>query len=103
MHMRIVWGRVKPGKWEEFEETYRRVLDPARAGIEGLKGRWLVRDISDPDSGYSVSLWDSLEAMAKYETTPLFRETVLPALQPFFANEFTTKRCVVKVKQEFAT
>lgn len=99
MYMRIVWGRVHPGQWEQFEETYKTVL--RRERVDGLKGRWLVRDIANPDAGYSVSLWETREAMARYETTPFFRKTVLPALQPFFANEFATTHGVVKVKDEF--
>jgi heme-degrading monooxygenase HmoA len=101
MFMRIVWGKLQTGAWERFEETYRKVLQPGSGGIEGLRGRWLVRDISDPDAGYSVSLWETREAMARYETTPFFRETVLPALQPFFLGDFMTRHCVVKVMEEF--
>ena len=99
MYMRIIWGRLRPGQWAPYEEAYKRVLGSHR--IAGLKGRWLVRDAADADSGYSVSLWASLEDMRAYESSDLFNRTVKPALQPFFANDFTTSHCEVRVMEQF--
>ena len=101
MYMRIVWGRLRPGEWEHYEDAYRKVLRPGRENIRGLKGRWLARDLSDPDAGYSVSLWDSPEAMERYEASDFFRRKVKPVLQPFFLDDFTTAHCEVRVKEEF--
>ena len=101
MYMRIVWGKVRPGQWAQYEEAYRSVLRPGRENIRGLKGRWLARDIGDPDAGYSVSLWDSTEALERYENSEFFRRKVLPALQPFFVNDFAADHCEVRVKEEF--
>ena len=50
--------------------------------MPGLRGRWLAQDVHDPDGGFAVSVWDSLEAM-----------------QPFFVGEYTTYRCEVKYEQ----
>lgn len=100
--MRIVWGKVRPGQWEQYEEVYKHVLRLGREHIQGLQGRWLVRDIDDPDAGYSVSLWESTAAIDRYETSDFFLQEVKPALQPFFLDDFTTARCEVRVKQEFA-
>ena len=101
MYMRVVWGKVRPGQWEQYEEAYKSVLRPGRANIRGLKGRWLARDTGDPDAGYSVSLWDSTEALERYESSEFFRRKVLPALQPFFVNDFKADHCEVRVKEEF--
>jgi heme-degrading monooxygenase HmoA len=98
--MRIIWGKLRPGQWEKYEETYKRVLGPSR-NIAGLKGRWLARDVADLDAGYSVSLWASTEAMRAYENSDLFHKTVKPALQPFFVNDFTTAHCEVRVMETF--
>lgn len=100
MYMRIIWGRLRPGQWEPYEEAYKRVLGPHRA-IAGLKGRWLVQDATDPDAGYSVSLWASAEDMRNYERSDLFTKTVKPALQPYFADDFTTTHCEVRVMEQF--
>lgn len=100
MYMRIVWGRIRPGQWKRYEEAYKAALRPGREHIRGLKGRWLVRDLDDRDAGYSVSLWESTEAMERYETSEFFRRKVKPALQPFFVDDFSTAHCEVRVKEE---
>jgi heme-degrading monooxygenase HmoA len=60
-----------------------------------------VRDVADPDAGYSVSLWERPEDMSDYERSDLFIKTVKPALQPFFVDDFTTARCEVRVMEQF--
>ncbi len=101
MYMRIIWGKLRAGQWEAYEEAYKNVLRPGRENIRGLKGRWLVRDTDDPDAGYSVSLWDTMQAMERYEASDFFRRKVMPALQPFFRDDFTTTHCEVRIKEEF--
>jgi heme-degrading monooxygenase HmoA len=100
MYMRIIWGRVRPGQWDRYEEAYKRVLGPNH-DIAGLQGRWLVRDVADRDAGYSVSLWADADAMHAYESSDLFRKTVKTALQPFFVDDFTTTHCEVRVMEKF--
>lgn len=94
MHARITWGRVKPGEWDAYEEAYRREL-LAAARPEGLRGRLLVRDTEDRDSGGTVSLWDSEEALRAYEQGEL-RARILPELEQHFAGEFHTHCCEVR-------
>jgi heme-degrading monooxygenase HmoA len=100
MFMRIVWGRLRKGEWDHYEEAYRSVLRPGSQNIRGLRGRWLVRDTLDRDAGYSVSLWESMEAIDRYETSEYFRRKVVPVLQPFFVGDFTTSHCEVRVMEE---
>ena len=101
MIMRITWGRVHPGKWSEYEQTYNATVVAKSENIKGLRGRWLVQDITDKDAGYAVSLWDSNEAMQAYEQSDFYKREILAPLQPFFINAFTTSRCEVKYAQEF--
>ena len=54
MIMRITWGKLYPGTWDEFERMYRSLL--AGKAIQGLRWRWLAQDVNDPDSGFAVSL-----------------------------------------------
>ena len=70
MFLRISWGALKPGTWEEYEATHQRVV-PGVGEVEGLRGRIVARDVDRPDTGYSISLWDSLAAMQTYEEGPL--------------------------------
>jgi heme-degrading monooxygenase HmoA len=101
MIMRITWGRIHPGKWEEYEKTYNATVVAKSKNIKGLRGRWLAQDTGDKDAGYSVSLWDSAEDMEAYEQSEFFKKEILAPLQPFHINAFTTTRCEVKYAQEF--
>lgn len=97
MIMRITWGKLRPGCWQEYEQAYRATV--ADTEVPGLQGRWLAQDVHDPDGGFAVSLWESLEAMQAYEQSAVFRQKIQPTLQPFFVGEYTTYRCDVKYEQ----
>ena len=97
MIMRITWGKLRAGTWAEYEQAYHATV--AGKTVPGLRGRWLAQDVNDPDGGFSVSLWDSLDAMQAYEQSAVFTQEIQPTLQPFFAGEYTTYRCDVKYDQ----
>ncbi len=99
--MRITRGKVHPGTWDAFEQAYKATVVVKSEHIDGLRGRWLVQDIDDPDAGYSVSFWESAEAIQAYEQSDFYRQEILPTLHPFFVGEFTTTYCTVKVNQSF--
>jgi heme-degrading monooxygenase HmoA len=95
MVIRITWGKLRAGSWDEFERTYRANVITKGKGIKGLRGRWLSQDTADRDTGFAVSLWDSLGDMQAYEESALYREIMAP-LQPFFVGEYKTYRSEVK-------
>lgn len=97
VHIRITLGRVRPGRWEAYETDYARFVDDGTP-IEGLEGRILARDAEDPDKGYSISFWESEEAMRAYESGPL--RDLLPRLEGHFAGEFSTHHCEVRRRRE---
>ena len=104
MILRISWGKVRPGTWKEYEETYKRTVVSPGVRIEGLQGRWLAQDLTDPDAGVVMSLWDSLEQVQAYERSGFFQNTVQAALRPFFVGEYQTRHCEVKYgEQEVAS
>jgi hypothetical protein len=39
MIMRITWGKLHPGKWNEFERTYKEAVAAHGKQIKGLLGR----------------------------------------------------------------
>ena len=99
MYVRISWGRVDPGKWDDYEKAFREGI--AAAGhVPGLKGRIFSRDLDDPDTGYSVSMWDSTDAMEAYESGAA-RTEVLPRIQPYFAGAFVTNRLEILIDEQF--
>jgi len=97
MIMRITWGKLRASTWQEYERAYHETV--AGKAVPGLRGRWLAQDVNDLDGGFSVSLWDSLDAMQAYEQSAVFKQEIQPRLQPFFAGEYTTHRCDVKYEQ----
>jgi heme-degrading monooxygenase HmoA len=97
MIMRITWGKLRAGCWQEYEQAYRATV--AGKEVPGLRGRWLAQDVNDPDGGFAVSVWESLDAMHAYEQSAVFKQEIQPKLQPFFVGEYTTYRCDVKYEQ----
>ena len=97
MIMRITWGKLLAGKWHEFERVYMGKV--AGTEIKGLRGRWLAQDANDPNGGFAVSLWETPEDMQAYEQSDLYTQEIVPALQPFFAGQYTTYHCDVKYSQ----
>ena len=48
--MRIVWGKILPGKWNEFEAAFKAAM-VVRGDLKGLKNHWLARDQNDTTAG----------------------------------------------------
>lgn len=94
MFMRIVWGKILPGKWNEFEATFKTAM-AGRGELKGLQNHWLVRDQGDPNAGYSITLWASEEEMRAFWESPRRKEVMAP-LEPFYVNQFTTTHCEVR-------
>jgi heme-degrading monooxygenase HmoA len=94
MVIRITWGKLRAGAWNDFERTYRDNVLTKGKGLKGLRGRWLAQDSGDKDTGFAVSLWENPADMKAYEDSALYREVMAP-LQPFFVGEYKTYRCDV--------
>jgi heme-degrading monooxygenase HmoA len=100
MYMRVSWGRVEPGKWDEYEAAYKE--GAAAAGRPpGLQGHSLARDIEDPDTGYSLMWWDSAEHLRAYEESE-GRETHRAKILPFFPSAFVVNRLETVFEEEFS-
>ena len=90
MIMRITWGKLRPGSWKDFEKTYHATVAAKGRLIKGLRGRWLLQDTEDKDTGFD---------MQAYEQSDLYRQEFAPALQPFFVGDYKTYRSEVKYMQ----
>jgi len=94
MHMRLTMGRTKPGHWHEFEADYRQYIEGRPA--PGLRARWLVRSKSEPDTFFTISLWDSLAEMEAYERSDAVRRQVLKHIAPHLQGVSTAHHCEVR-------
>ena len=99
MIMRITWGKLRANSWNDFEKTYRATVAAKGGKIKGLRGRWLLQDSQDKDTGFAVSLWESAADMQAYEQSDLYTKEFAPALQPFFVGDYKTYRSDVKYMQ----
>lgn len=97
MYMRVTKGRVKRGCWETYEAAYVEHVE-GKPAPPGLLGRWLLRSMIDADLGFSLSLWDSQQAMEAYERSDAVRREILPHLAPFLTSDFVAHHCDVKVQ-----
>jgi hypothetical protein len=55
MIMRITWGKLRPGSWNEFERTYNATVAVKGRTVKGLRGRWLPQNAANKDTGFAVS------------------------------------------------
>lgn len=100
MWMRIVSGTVSPGSWDQYEKLYREIV-VNEGPLPGLRGRWLIRNGADGDSGSSISLWESEEAMRTYESSALLREKLSPPLEVLWAGGMQKTCYEVRVAERF--
>lgn len=94
MYMRIVWGKILPGKWNEFEAAFKTAM-AMRGDVKGLVNHWLARDQNDGNAGYSVTIWQSEADMLAFWDSPRRKELMAP-LEPFYVNQFTATHCEVR-------
>jgi len=99
MIMRITRCKLHPGTWRGFEQAYKETVVAKGAEVDGLRGRWLVQDDDDPETGYAVSLWESREAMWGHEQSACSMLEVLPALKRYMVGECTTTYGAMRVIQ----
>ena len=90
MFIRMVWGKLRPGTWEEYERLYHERLANTAGNIPGLKERQLLRGTEDPDEGISVSIWETLEDLRNYETGE-FRQNVAREMEHLYRGEYWVK------------
>jgi heme-degrading monooxygenase HmoA len=91
MFMRITWAKLRPGAFEQHAAKHREL----KRDIEGLRARWLSRDVNDSDAIFAISLWQSLEAMRSWESSDFYTGVYLPALRRHMEGEHTVSVCEV--------
>ncbi len=94
MYIRMVWGKLRPGSWDEYERHYHERLTGG-VKIPGLQERQLLRSTEDPDEGISISVWDTLENLRDYETGE-FRQNVAREVEHLYRGEYWVKHFEVK-------
>ena len=99
MFARVAWGKVKPGRWEEYERVYRDEILPASRGVRGLRFRELLRGAEDPDEGISLTLWESREDCEAYERGTTY-QGFLERAREFYVGEYWIKHFEVRLGED---
>ena len=95
MFVRINWGKVRSGTWDDYEAAYKEVMGRLDKP-SGLEGRWLARDADDEDAGFAISLWADRDSLDAYANSSDMKNEILPALEPYFSGEFKATVCEVR-------
>ena len=74
MYLRMVWGHLRPGRWEDYEKYYRENVFPLNDKVDGLLERSILRGIDVEDEAVSLSLWNTEEDLHGYEKSNLRKQ-----------------------------
>ncbi len=91
MLMRVTWGKIKPGKWDEYERLWNAYAARTQ-GAPGLKTRYLLRDTESPSAGYSISLWEKAGDFEAFKKT----EPTSKDMEDCFIGQYVTTVCDVR-------
>ena len=74
MYVRMVWGHLRPDRWNDYESYYREKVFPLDETVDGLLSRSILRGIDGEDEAVSLSVWDSVEDLQAYENSNLRKQ-----------------------------
>lgn len=97
-YLRTVWGKLRPGCWDDYEDHFRSRLITPTDSVAGLLQRQLLRSTQDPDEGISLSVWQSKKSMLDYETGEL-RTKLANEVAHLYREQFQARRFQVVFAQ----
>ncbi len=74
MYVRMVWGHLKPDRWEEYKNYYREKVFPMNDKVNGLLSRSILRGIGSEDDAVSLSVWNEEADLSWYESSNLQKQ-----------------------------
>lgn len=95
MFMRIIWGRIKEGQWQEYENRFKKLAE-ANVAKGGPKKRWLVRDVDEPDAGFAISAFDTEAELRGWADNPEARERVKQEMADLYVGDYRVRNCEVR-------
>jgi heme-degrading monooxygenase HmoA len=91
MYMRIAWVQTEPGQAAKYEEAFKQVYY-----ADTMRAVWLGQTNDNLDSFYIVTLWDSMEAIKEWESSPDYLKHVNPMLNSFILGNYSVSVCEMK-------
>ena len=71
------------------------IPEPITQGIEGFRGRQLLRSNENLDEGMSIALWDTQEALQKYDRS-LLRQEAARRTERLYAGDYWVRNFEIK-------
>jgi heme-degrading monooxygenase HmoA len=99
MFMRVSWGRIRPGQWEEYERRFDK-LAAAHAAEGGPRRRLLLRDLDEPDAGFAISIFDTEEEMRAWGANSAARQRTQGELSDLYIGDYRIRQCEVRRKSD---
>jgi heme-degrading monooxygenase HmoA len=97
MFMRVSWGRIRSGMWEEYERRFDK-LAAEQSAHGGPRRRWLVRDLDDSDAGFAISFFDTQEEMRAWADNATARQRTQNELSDLYVGDYRTRQCEIRRK-----
>ncbi len=95
MFVRVLWGKLRHGMWDEYEAYYNSHVPGMTTGVPGFKGRQLMQSTENPDEGMSITLWDSLESLRAYDRNPK-RQAAARGAEHLYTGEYWVRNFEIK-------
>ena len=95
MYVRMLWGKLRHGMWDEYEKYYNDHIEPVTREIGGFRGRQLLRSTENGDEGLSLTLWDTQEAMQSYDRSPN-RQEAGKGMEHMYSGEYWVKHFEIR-------
>ena len=95
MFVRMLWGRLRVGMWDEYESYYNEHIEPITQGIDGFRGRQLLQSTENPDEGMSITMWDSLDALRQYDLSRE-RQEAARGVEHLYTGEYWVRNFEIK-------
>jgi hypothetical protein len=101
MFVRITNVHVPEGGWAAYEAAALRLTLEGGPYAPGRIATWLIRSAEEDDTGMSIQVWDSIQALKLYEQTDWFRTRLVPALELLVVGEYPVMRGEVRFLHDF--
>jgi heme-degrading monooxygenase HmoA len=96
MFARVLWGKVKPGMWDEYERYYNEKVVPPTQKMKGFRERRLLRSFDNPDEGVSISVWETREDLENYVRS-IEHQTIVQEAEKLFASAYTVRDFYIRI------
>jgi heme-degrading monooxygenase HmoA len=96
MIARVLWAKVKPGMWDDYERYYNEKVVPPTQKMKGFRERRLLRSLDNPDEGVSISVWETREDLENFARS-IEHQTIVREAEKLFAGEYTVRDFDIRI------